>query len=322
MEKLRQADMLQQWTTEHQLSAEQFNQAQQFMALHPDSEDWLRLALQLLLSGAVILAACAVIFFFAHNWPLMHYFSKFALAAVLIAASGVVALCSPLESALRKAALLGCSLLSGALLALIGQVYQTGADIWQLFAAWAALITPLVLLAKSRLCYLLWFSVIELALLRYLDQSALFWFAEAAKGQLLLTAANLLLWAFACFALPKLGVTRVQQLHWLGILALLIPATLGAVAAPWQHGYQLNLLLFAVLALLMLITFFRLRKDLLVVALWLFALVAVSTSLLAKALQSADELIGYNLLALFVIGSTASIATWLRLQMLHAKGAQ
>lgn len=322
MEKLRQADMLQQWTTEHQLSAEQFNQAQQFIALHPSAADWLRLAQRLLLTSAVVLAACAVIFFFAHNWPLMPYFSKFALAAALVLVSGIVALCSPLDSALRKAALFGCCLFSGALLAVIGQVYQTGADIWQLFAAWAALMTPLVLLAKSRLCYLLWFSVIELALLRYLGQSALFWFIDAASSLQLLTAVNLLLWMFACFALPKLGVNQVKHLHWLTMLALLIPTTQGAVISPWQSGYQLNLLLFAVLALLMLFAFFKWRKDLLVVALWLFALVAVSTSLLAKALEFADELIGYNLLALFVIGSTASIATWLRLQMLHAKGAQ
>ena len=36
--------------------------------------------------------------------------------------------------------LTGCSVLVGALLAVYGQVYQTGADAWQLFAGWAALI--------------------------------------------------------------------------------------------------------------------------------------------------------------------------------------
>lgn len=322
MEKLRHADTLQHWAEQRQLTAEQYQQSQQLITLHPAATDWLALAQRLLLSSAVILAACAVIFFFAHNWPLMHYFSKFALAAACIVISGAVALIASADSTLRKAALLGCNLFTGALLALIGQVYQTGADIWQLFAAWAALITPLVLLAKSRLSYLLWFGVIELALLLYLDHTAWFWFADAAKAQLILTAGNLLLWAFAFLALPGLGVSRVQHLHWLGMLALVIPATLGAVAGPWQLSYQLNLLVFAVLAALMLFAFFRLRKDLLVIALWLFASIAVSTSLLAKALHFSDELIGYNLLALFVIGSSAAAATWLRRQMQPAQGAQ
>ena len=44
-----------------------------------------------------------------------------------------------------KAALLAASLFVGALLALIGQIYQTGADTFEMFAAWAALILPWVL---------------------------------------------------------------------------------------------------------------------------------------------------------------------------------
>ncbi|MET0204922.1 MAG: DUF2157 domain-containing protein [Casimicrobiaceae bacterium] len=42
-----------------------------------------------------------------------------------------------------KAALVA-ALLAGALLALVGQVYQTGADTFELFAAWAVAIVVLV----------------------------------------------------------------------------------------------------------------------------------------------------------------------------------
>src|SRR5699024_11365250 len=43
---------------------------------------------------------------------------------------------------IRQLLLLIASIITGSLLALFGQVYQTGADTWQLFFAWAILITP------------------------------------------------------------------------------------------------------------------------------------------------------------------------------------
>ena len=50
-----------------------------------------------------------------------------------------------------KAALLAAALLTGGLLALIGQTYQTGADTFELFATWAALILPWVLAIQQGL---------------------------------------------------------------------------------------------------------------------------------------------------------------------------
>ncbi len=315
MDKLRQADQLLNWAEQTQLTAAQLQQAQQQIALHPAIADWLALAQRILLSGAVILAACAVIFFFAHNWPLMHYLSKLALAGAFVLLSGVLATLLQPQSPPQTAALLACALLSGALLALIGQTYQTGADIWQLFAGWAALITPLALLARSRLCYLLWFAVIELALLRYTELHGSYWQPDRLNTLLLLTLANALLWLFSYLVLPRLGVANNRQLHWLAMLACILPAMLGAVSGLWETRYQSNLLLFVLLALPA-VAWFKLRRpDLLVLALWLFSSIAVATSALARLLQDTDDLLSFNLLALFVIGSSAAAASWLRRQL-------
>lgn len=309
------ADQLLKWAAEQQLSASQVQQTQQYLALQPEPEDWCWLAQRLLLTGAVLLAASALIFFFAHNWPLMHYLSKLLLAAVVVLVAGGVATLTPAQSQIQKAALLGTALSTGALLALIGQIYQTGADIWQLFAAWAALITPLVLLSKSRLSYLLWFVLIELALLRYLDLSFLRWLTSFSNSTQIILAVNCVLWATSWWLLPRLGVKQRQYLHAITMLAVVIPATYGAMLGPWQQKYQLNLLLFVGLAALAGGYFYRKTQDLLTAALWLFAAIAVATSLLAKALDNADELIGFNLLALFVIGCSAGAAHWLRQQL-------
>ena len=44
----------------------------------------------------------------------------------------------------------------GALLALLGQIYQTGADTWELFAWWALLLLPWALAGASQALWLLW----------------------------------------------------------------------------------------------------------------------------------------------------------------------
>ena len=60
---------------------------------------------------------------------------------------------------------------TGAVLALVGQTYQTGADVWELFAAWAALMLPFAWLSRSTASWVLWLGVANLALMRALSQS-------------------------------------------------------------------------------------------------------------------------------------------------------
>lgn len=310
MSSLPKADQLLQWAEQRQLSAKQLEQAQQ--PLHASVDDWLALADKLLLFVATLLLFAAVVFFFAYNWPLMHHLNKLALAGSAVLATGAIAMLSAPSGPVQRAALFSGSLLTGALLALIGQVYQTGADIWQLFAAWAALITPLVLLSKSRASYLLWFVIIELALWRYLDNRSLFWLLDNAQMLSLFCLLNLLLLLFAEFALPRLGVRQHKPLCWLAGLALLLPLSIGAIMGVWEAEYRINLICYIMLAGVMALWYFRLQRDLLLFALLLFSAITVSTVLLARLMGGADGFFLFNLLALYVIACSAGATLWLK----------
>ena len=61
-----------------------------------------------------------------------------------------------------KAVLLLLGLLTGALLALTGQVYQTGADTYELFGWWAVLILPWVLVGRFSPLWLVWLALLNL----------------------------------------------------------------------------------------------------------------------------------------------------------------
>ncbi|WP_161569512.1 DUF2157 domain-containing protein [Veronia nyctiphanis] len=65
---------------------------------------------------------------------------------------------------LAPSLLVTASLLLGALLALVGQTYQTGANSWQLFFTWACLLIPWAIAAKSNAMWLLVLSLLNLSL--------------------------------------------------------------------------------------------------------------------------------------------------------------
>lgn len=310
MSSLPKADQLLQWAEQQQLSAKQLEQVP--LPLHASVDDWLAFANKLLLFVAGLLLFAALVFFFAYNWPLMHHLSKLALAGSAVLITGTAAILSTADSTIQRAALFGGSLLTGALLALIGQVYQTGADIWQLFAAWALLVTPLVLLSKSRASYLLWFVIIELALWRYLDSRSRFWLLDSAQMLSLFCLLNLLLLLFAEFALPRLGVRQHKPLCWLAGLALLLPLSIGAIMGVWEAEYRINLISYIMLAGVMALWYFRLQRDLLLFALLLFSAITVSTVLLARLMGGADGFLLFNLLALYVIACSAGATLWLK----------
>jgi uncharacterized membrane protein len=65
--------------------------------------------------------------------------------------------------------------LVGVLLALTGQTYQTGADVYELFAAWAVLILPWVILGRFALLWIFWIGLVNLAAHLYYDSFHGFW---------------------------------------------------------------------------------------------------------------------------------------------------
>ncbi len=146
-----------------------------------------------------------VFFFFAFNWAEMHHFLKFGLVegAIVIAVS--LAFYKGLKTLPGKLALLGAALLVGALLAVYGQVYQTGADAYQLFVSWAALIAGWAIIsAFTPLWFLLW-ALINTSLITYWGQ---------AIGYYDPTFYSLL---FVCNGLTLLGweYAHSRQIRWL-----------------------------------------------------------------------------------------------------------
>jgi len=130
-------------------------------------DGWARRALLALGIGHVL---AGIVFFFAYNWADLPSWAKFAIVDTgLVAAIAGTFLLGPDRPA-GRACLIAASVLTGVLLAVIGQVYQTGADAYDLFAAWTVLILPFVLAARQAAHSMLWLAVAYTAAVTYAGQ--------------------------------------------------------------------------------------------------------------------------------------------------------
>jgi uncharacterized membrane protein len=156
------------WVAAGALPRERLREALRVAGANPGIAEW-RAFLQMLFLwlGAASLAA-SVVFFVAANWQSLGRYTKFGLVEVALAAAVAIAVWHGLDSLVGKAALVVAALVAGALLALMGQVYQTGADTFELFAAWAVAIVVWVIAGRQPALWMIWIALLNLALI--------FWF--------------------------------------------------------------------------------------------------------------------------------------------------
>jgi len=275
----------------------------------PSAEQWRAFLARLTLWLGTIALAASLIFFFAFNWDDLGRFAKFGLVEAAILAGLIGCWLADPDGIAGKAVLLLLSLLAGALLALTGQVYQTGADTFQLFAWWAVLILPWVLVGRFSPLWLVWLVLLNLA--------AIFYFQRASEPDGLLWA----LFGLNGLALIAWEAGRRAGLRWLRdiwpprLVAMASGATATALSA-WaitEGGGSAALALLAYAAWLAAIHVWyrRRRPDLFMLATGLLSLIVSVVTLLSHTLLGAGSG-SFLLIGLVVIGMSAGGAVWLK----------
>lgn len=291
------------------------------LACLPSAADWLRFADRLLLGLGGVLLLGGIVFFFAANWQELHRFTKIALAAAPLAACALLAWRAGLQHLSGQAWLGAACVLAGVLLAVIGQIYQTGADSELLFFAWALLILPWVLAAQAPWLWLFWLLLGNVALLLYitgrLDVWIVFLLADGLFwAPLLLNATALLLWELAWPRFPWLRASYAPRLL---ALAAAVAATalgigwwwLGAERA-WRWMPYAPLLYAGWLGVTL--WFYRYRRhDIVPLAAAAFSAIFVAMAGVLKHLRFREAFAFDFLLAgVLIAGLTALAALWLR----------
>ncbi len=146
---------------------------------------WLQHSRTLLLILGSLLILAGITFFVAYNWMEMGKLIKLGGLQTLIIACAGAALYRGIDGMAGQALLFAACFLVGVYLAAFGQVYQTGADAWELFRAWALLISFWVIVSRSPAHWFLLLVVFDAAIIFYCDQVLFYRWEEETWAWLL-----------------------------------------------------------------------------------------------------------------------------------------
>jgi uncharacterized membrane protein len=312
------------WIDGGAIDAARAAEAATVAGIRPDDFAWLRFVdLLLLLAGALALAG-GVIFFVAFNWDALGRFGQFAGLQLLLLAA--VALYWRLGAAkvTAQVALLVATLLLGALLALYGQTYQTGADPWQLFATWAVLMLPWAAVGSFAPLWLLWLALLNLSAALYYDSRlGLFGIAFANRDALLwllflLNGLAWVVWEWSALRLAWLSLRRwpvrlIATASGFALTLLVLRSIFDPDPPPIALAWGVYVAWLGVLYFVYRRRFPRERGDLYMLAGACLSVIVCLTTLLAHWLLKGSEPAGaFLLLAVLVVGQAAVAAAWLR----------
>ncbi len=315
--KIRGSDVV-SWLEHGQLPAGSGLRAARLARVLPDPDDWPRFADRLFLWLGVLSLAFAVIFFIAYNWQGLGRFAKFALVEAALIVAALAAWRFGLDRLAGQAALFAAALLVGALLALVGQTYQTGADTYELFSAWAIAVLPLALLAGMPALWLLLLLLVDLAIVTYFQTfHGVLWAFALTKDPMPWTlfgfnAAALVAWEAGGHWLDWL---RAQWARRCVAFASGAAAAMLAVTGAIDDRVSIaTLAAWGAWTAAAYVWFRHRRPDLFVLAGGVLGAVVVLAVWLSRGLlaSGSDEAGALLLIGLLVIGLSAAGSLWLR----------
>lgn len=302
-------------------------------AAHPDHRptpaEWRVFGARLLQAAGLGSLGAGVIFFVAANWQAWGLAGRFGLLEAGLAACVAAALWQPPPARIGQAALLLATLFTGALLALFGQSYQTGADVHELFFTWALLALPFAVAALSGAVWAVWWVVLDvgLALLcgglsldhffwRFLDG----WGRDRAALLMLPCVANLL--GAALFL--GLGRTRFVAAAPLWLVRLLLGVGIAygtAASLPDMSDHGAGIIaLYAVIAIGIAVVSWAQRQDVYPLAVLGASAIAISTAWLGHSMRW-NDIGSMFIVTIWLIGSSTASARLLMHRLRQSRAA-
>lgn len=317
---------IEQLLQQGQLPLSNIEAAATHLQVYPSVSTWRSFFDKAALIIGVVALSLALVFFIAYNWQDLGKMGKFALVEGALAMT--IALYVALSfrkryTLIRQLLLFIASIITGSLLALFGQVYQTGADTWQLFAAWAVLIIPWVAIARFPALWLLWLGLINALTLLYIDTSLFasldYYYQDFWRFTLIaiVNFAALSLWLF-CFENKRIK-HRNASLHWSTYtVALLSAYNVSSLTISTVFNNNSFVLIFISASLwlgwcgFIYWRFKRQHVDLLILTYLCGSIIAMVMCWAIELKPSNMDAGGFLILAILLISMSSYAVTWLR----------
>jgi uncharacterized membrane protein len=288
-------------------------------SLFADGKDWRSFVPVALLAIGVALTLAGIIFFFAYNWEDLPKAAKLGMMELLMIAAACFAIFSKKSELVKNVALFAAAVLTGALFTVFGQIYQTGADAYDLFFGWGMAILIWVLVSRFAPLWLLGLFIANIVLWLYKDQADTEW-----------NGALLFLLLFMLNALPLVILEMLRHFNklppysgWMlrvvGIAAVAF-LTICAISLIFDNGYSGGGQSAGPACWMFILVFFPAaiwhsyrQKELFYLSLVPLSVIVIITSLILKG-SDFDSMGAFFTAGVFVIG-TVSLLSYQLIQL-------
>jgi uncharacterized membrane protein len=143
--------------------------------VYNDAAAWKKFLKVFFITLSVGMLSAGVIMFFAYNWNYIHKFAKLALLEGLIVMTITLVVVTKISDGIKSLLLTGATLFTGALFAVFGQIYQTGANAYDFFLGWTLTVSLWVFVAGFAPLWLIYIALINTTVVLYFQQVASHW---------------------------------------------------------------------------------------------------------------------------------------------------
>lgn len=273
--------------------------------IYSDKVAWIKFLKLFIISLGVGFLTSGILFFFAYNWDELHKFTKLILIEGVIVGSSLLLLLPKLNRSSKQILLTGLSVLVGVLFAVFGQIYQTGANAYDLFFSWTLAITLWTLVANFAPLWLLYIVLVNTSFILYSQQVANHWPDHYIITGLL--TINSLALIFAILSKKYLQSVHIPKwfTHTLALVSVYI-GTMGSISCIWGMSTPIYTVPLLTMLLYVASIFYGfLSKQRFYLAIVAFSVIVIFTSLIIRKSFDINMLF---IASLFTIGSiTATV---------------
>jgi uncharacterized membrane protein len=160
------------WAGEQRaLSREAIDASLELSGLRPGIAEWRAFAVRAMQAAGTLSLAAGAVFLVAYNWRALGVYGRFAMLELPLLLALAFAWLKGIDRLSGRLSLLLSVILTGALVALFGQTYQTGADLYELFLTWALLTAPLAIACRWEPCWAFWLLVVNVGAVLYAERA-------------------------------------------------------------------------------------------------------------------------------------------------------
>jgi uncharacterized membrane protein len=284
-----------------------------------NKEAWQKFIRLSFISLGVGFTVSGIIFFFAYNWNDLHKFAKIGIVEILLVASTALVIYPKLNGTVKNIILTGSAALAGALFAVFGQVYQTGANAYDLFFIWTLSVTLWAIVANFTPLWLIYLALINTTFILYAQQVANDWSWIFVYAVLFIFNTCALI---AFVVLPRYNDKIKAPVWFTNTIAFssVVYATIGMISwiAGWgeESSYSLWLISLSVIAFYALGIKYGLQtKRLFYLSIIPASVIVMIVTMLIQSIDNLGEEAGFLFISLFIIMSvTALVAGLIHIQ--------